>query len=263
MKIEKINDNQIRCTLNKNDLASREIKLSELAYGTEKAKNLFRDMMLQASYEFGFEADDLPLMIEAIPMSAESIILIITKVDDPEELDTRFSKFTPSYEELENMEDLDIIDAFQQFRDVADKLDLYTGSDSGDDEEDEDGSVLSAGKDTAPAPKSTGHSHDIPETQNVIRFYSFDTLRPVEQLAKALNNLYTGRNSLYKDTRNQIYHLVLTKSEHTPQEFNRVLNMVSEYGTKENGGAEKENFFREHCQTIIDGSALQILGNIL
>ena len=36
MKIEKINENQIRCTLTKDDLAERQIKLSELAYGTEK-----------------------------------------------------------------------------------------------------------------------------------------------------------------------------------------------------------------------------------
>ena len=71
MKIEKINDNQIRCTLTKEDLLSREIKLSELAYGTEKAKSLFRDMMQQAAYEFGFEANDIPLMIEAIPLSSD------------------------------------------------------------------------------------------------------------------------------------------------------------------------------------------------
>lgn len=257
MKIEKINDNQIRCTLNKNDLASREIKISELAYGTEKAKNLFRDMMLQASYEFGFEADDLPLMIEAIPMSAESIILIITKVDDPEELDTRFSKFTPSYEELEDMEDLDIIDAFQNFRSVADKLELYTSSD-------EDAEMSDSSSAEEPdAPEASKQAENATDTQNVIRFYSFDSFKHVEQLAKVLNNLYAGRNSLYKDTVNQIYHLVLTKSEHTSQEFNRVLNIVSEYGTKEYGGAEKEEFYREHYQSMIDGSALQILGNVL
>lgn len=52
-------------------------------------------MMQQAAFEFGFEAEDIPLMIEAIP-SADSIVLIITKVEDPEELDTRFSKFAPS-----------------------------------------------------------------------------------------------------------------------------------------------------------------------
>ena len=36
MKIEKINDNKIRCTLTSADLAERNLKLSELAYGTEK-----------------------------------------------------------------------------------------------------------------------------------------------------------------------------------------------------------------------------------
>ena len=56
MKIERVNENQIRCTLNQADLASRQLKISELAYGSEKAKELFRDMMQQASYEVGFEA---------------------------------------------------------------------------------------------------------------------------------------------------------------------------------------------------------------
>ena len=55
MKIEKINENQIRCTLTKTDLADRELKISELAYGSEKAKTLFKDMMEMASYECGLK----------------------------------------------------------------------------------------------------------------------------------------------------------------------------------------------------------------
>ena len=94
MKIEKINENQIRCTLTKEDLDSHQIRISELAYGTEKAKRLFRDMMQQAQIQFGFEADNIPLMIEAIPVNAESIILIITKVEDPEELEDPVDLFT-------------------------------------------------------------------------------------------------------------------------------------------------------------------------
>ena len=86
MKIERINDNQIRCTLTGEDLADRHLKLSELAYGNDKAKRLFRDMMQQASYELGFEADDIPLMIEAIPLSGGSIMLNVTKVEYPEEM---------------------------------------------------------------------------------------------------------------------------------------------------------------------------------
>ena len=49
MKIEKVNENQIRCTLTKQDLADRQINLRELAYGSEKAKGLFHDMIEQAN----------------------------------------------------------------------------------------------------------------------------------------------------------------------------------------------------------------------
>ena len=63
MKIEKINENQIRCTLTREDLELHQIRLSELAYGSEKAKKLFRDMMEQAQLEFGFEADNIPLIM--------------------------------------------------------------------------------------------------------------------------------------------------------------------------------------------------------
>lgn len=107
MKIERLNENSIRCTLNRADLDSRELKISELAYGTEKAKSLFKDMIAQASFECGFEADDIPLMIEAIPVSPDCIILVITKVEDPEELDTRFSKFAPSDEDEDYADMLD------------------------------------------------------------------------------------------------------------------------------------------------------------
>ena len=92
MKIERINENQIRCTLTSSDLSARNLNLGELAYGTEKAKKLFHEMIQKASNEVGFEADDIPLMVEAIPLSSESIMLIITKIEDPEELDTRFYK---------------------------------------------------------------------------------------------------------------------------------------------------------------------------
>ena len=82
VKIERTSENQIRCTLNKHDLMERQLKISELAYGSDKAKELFRDIMEQANIDLGFDADDIPLMIEAIPTSRDSIILLINKVDN-------------------------------------------------------------------------------------------------------------------------------------------------------------------------------------
>ena len=43
MKIEKISDNKIKCILTREDLESRQIRISELAYGSEKARQLFRE----------------------------------------------------------------------------------------------------------------------------------------------------------------------------------------------------------------------------
>ena len=95
MKLERMNEQQIRCTITSEDLKARQIKISELAYGTDKARTLFRDMMIAAENELDFEAGDEPLMIEATPINSECIILTVTKVDDPEELDTRFARFAP------------------------------------------------------------------------------------------------------------------------------------------------------------------------
>ena len=124
MKIEKVNENQIRCILSKEDLADRQIKLSELAYGKKKKKVLFRDMIEQANDQFGFEVNDIPLMIEAIPLSGENIILQITKVEYPEELDTRFSRFSASNEEEDGLETEDM-SLFEDLQGADDVLGLF------------------------------------------------------------------------------------------------------------------------------------------
>ena len=80
MKAERINQNQIRFTLGAEDLKNRDIKLSELSYGSDKTKALFQDMMNTAKTEFGFDFSAQPIMIEAVPLPSGSIRITITKV---------------------------------------------------------------------------------------------------------------------------------------------------------------------------------------
>lgn len=131
MKIEKISENQIRCTLYKADLIEKELLLDDLVYGEDKAKLLFRDLMQQASEELDFEADNTPLMIEAIPVpSQECLILIITKVNRPEEMDAKFSRFTRAIEavcdERDERDDYDMDDddVFEDDDDDDDEINL-------------------------------------------------------------------------------------------------------------------------------------------
>jgi len=241
MKIEKVNENQIRCTLTREDLASRELKISELAYGTEKAKTLFRDMMRQANFEFGFEAEDIPLMIEAIPLNAECIVLIITKVDDPEELDTRFSRFAPSVtEELDDSGDNfnspadDVMDLFRRLQ--TDQEEITVSADEA--------------KDTDP------DSHPAHRT----RVFLFESLPRIMEAAAIIAPHYSGMSTLYKEDRSGKYLLQLVQGETAGDAFDRSCNIVSEYGTLQLPARYNSSFLSEHYETLIQENAVQSLG---
>ncbi|MFA9377056.1 MAG: adaptor protein MecA [Lachnotalea sp.] len=268
MKIEKVNDNQIRCTLTKDDLADRELKISELAYGTEKAKSLFRDMMQQASYEFGFEAEDIPLMIEAIPLSADCIILVITKVEDPEELDTRFSKFAPSLSDEEDLESDaevspltgadDVLDLFKKIHDKKTKADNKSN-----DKFVPLAESLSTKADTKPSNDNTSKEPvKVSESIDLTKLYSFVNLDTVTRLSYVLGGYYTGKNSLYKETSTGKYFLVVSKTTHTPELFNKVCNILSEYATQVKYTPAIEAFLCEHNEIFIKEKALQMLSQL-
>lgn len=234
MKIEKLNDNQIRCTLTKEDLASRQLKISELAYGTEKAKSLFRDMMRQANFEFGFEAEDIPLMIEAVPLNAECIVLIITKVEDPEELDTRFSRFAPSV-----MEDREDNDEDETESVSGEMLDLFRKIQ-------ETGKSV---KDVAPTPEPAR-----------IRVFAFDSLQKVMTCASLTSAHFEGISTLYKEEASGNYLLVLTQGDGSQDSFDRVCNVISEYGSLRRTIPAGLTFLQEHCEALIAENALFALG---
>ena len=262
MKIEKLNDRQIRCTLTKADLADRQLKLSELAYGTEKAKALFRDMVQQASLKFGFEAEDIPLMIEAVPLNSDCIVLIITKVEDPEELDTRFSRFAPSViedsgEEDNNPDVLDHVpgdeslisnDIMNLFNKIKQEAANIMGGNA-----DVSISVEEVKAEDKPAKKGS---------EPVSKIFSFPSMYDLIKPAKAVKKLYSGMNSLYKDSASGRYLLVITINGEDKAAFNKTCNIVSEYGTLERLTSVSEAYFSEHYELVIADNALQKLGQI-
>ncbi|MDO5291234.1 MAG: adaptor protein MecA [bacterium] len=270
MKIEKINENQIRCTLNKDDLVDRQLRISELAYGTEKAKLLFRDMMQQAAFEFGFEADDIPLMIEAIPVSPETLILVVTKVEDPDELDTRFSKFSPNFSDSDEFEENDDDDddlgfdddLLNSYQDLDNLLELDSEKKPEDKPADTDNSKLNETLSIEPAKESEEKEDATAEkkpAEKIIKIFSFNSLEEVIRVSAELVLSYRGKNDLYKNTANSTYYLVLSQSDYTPQEFNRICNLTSEYGKLERSTYATIAYYKEHFDLIVKEDAVQIL----
>ena len=249
MKIEKISDTQIRCTLSRQDLADRDLKLSELAYGSDKAKDLFRELMVQASYECGFEAEDIPLMIEAIPVSGDCLVLVVTKVEDPDELDTRFSNFS-------SFRDSSDEDSSSVTSSVADEILECFG---------QLGALLGKGKEAMEKAADTADTAELPAEEvaptvnQLTKVFSFPTLTSVTKLAQLISPYYFGENILYKDEVSANYYLVLHMSGHTPEEFNRICNVTSEYGLPVHTGYASLSYFAEHFKPVLKTDAVQTL----
>ena len=98
MKAEKISKNQVRFTLNRADLNARQLKVTDLSYGSEKARALFDDMMRQAVAEFGFNLHGHPVMIEAIPVTEDSLMITMTQVNSQDDLISLFRSNIPGAE---------------------------------------------------------------------------------------------------------------------------------------------------------------------
>lgn len=239
MKIERISDNQIKCTLNRSDLASRQLKMSELAYGTDKAKDLFQDMMDQAAAELDFDVNNLPLMVEAIPVSIDCVVLMVTKIEDPEDVDTDFAGFSPLTQTDDEQEPpLDFVEELAGiFR---------------DDMPDGEFAFPNNSKDNATL-KSDKTSKE--------QMFSFDSLESVIEYAHHLGS-FSGTSSLYKSPEGGRYHLILASAAGNAADFSRACNLATEYGSREPLGFAGSAFIDEHYEKILGVRAIQSLANV-
>lgn len=245
MKIERISSSQIRCILTGEDLASRQLRLSELAYGTEKARALFRDMMEQAAIQCGFDAENYPLMIEAIPLGADSIVLIVTKVDNPEELDTRFSNFAPSVQKDAGLTPEPPSPLSQLLKSIKES------SEKG-------GSDASAG---------AGNPEDAMKERReyllTSRLYSFDSMSDVIVAARVLAEACTAGSSLYRDEKSgKLYLFLKMRGMEEVGSMQSTLAALSEYGHPEKVTPARQQYIVSHCTCICPSGALQTLAGL-
>ena len=106
-------------------------------------------------------------------------------------------------------------------------------------------------------------------------------MNPILDVARILSGHYHGENSLYKNPetgdyyllvsksndlyKNEAahrYYLLVSKSRQTPEEFNKVCNILSEYGTSAKYSPSGEAYMKEHYTLLMEHCALQQLALI-
>lgn len=262
MRIERINENSICCTLTSFDLSVRNLNLRELAYGSEKAKKLFDEMMTKASNEVGFNADNTPIMIEAIPLSSDSIKLIISKVPDPEELDTRFSRFTqnPAAKKdgdnwlnrltaalLEGAEGL--VGQLQKLNDDAKKPEAEAATE------------VPAASESASGTDQAGPADQAHRRSDDYRAFSFDDMDAAINACKAAT-AFTGESMLYRNPFNGQYVLIVECADAGNENFSRACNVIAEYGRMLRTVQNTLSYYEEHYKPIVKSDAIHKLAQI-
>ena len=81
MKLNRLNDDKLQILISKDDLQERDLKKWDIVPYNPVAQKMFQEILEEAYQECGFEVEqDTQLMIEAYPMTGESMLLTVTKV---------------------------------------------------------------------------------------------------------------------------------------------------------------------------------------
>ena len=93
MRMERINEHQVRCVITLQDLEEHKLSTGDLKYGTKEIRALFNEVIGRAVEHYKFNEDHLPVMVEAIPIKDGELLVILSAVENIEELDPHFAHF--------------------------------------------------------------------------------------------------------------------------------------------------------------------------
>ncbi|MDR2167063.1 MAG: adaptor protein MecA [Clostridiales bacterium] len=227
MRIEKISENQIKFILTETDLLARNMRLHELAYGSSKAQELFSEVRQRAVSECGFHTNtETPLIIEAIPISRDSIMIIMTKIALPSDME--IAGFSPLFNHFNNIS--------------RGRPQLPPGYSPGQ----------------QPFCRHHRQTHEDAKGHNQAIF-EFGSLDQATAACARISGVYIGDNTLYKYD-GKYYLAIDNEKQKMPQAQE---NILSEYGMKFSSRDMSRLYLIEHGEIVVDKDAVGILSTYL
>ncbi len=240
MRFEKINENKLKIELSREDLMERNIKLSDIAFGAENSRQILHEIMQQAFEELDFEADNKPLVIEAVPTSGFSINIFITKIKDETEFEESMTKVSQQDKNLDGLKLL------EKFANDFEQLLTNSGVDSLDSKTKQT-SKASQSQDNKGKTKEQSKEQSILEKTEII--YKFDDLDNVIDLSKALHNEFKGKSTLYKHE--EKFYLLLNAKGYEKIDIVKLRLVLDEFGDFVSTHKVAQGFLNEHGSIIV------------
>ncbi len=251
MRFEKINENKLKIELTKEDLIAHNIKISDIAFGSDNSRKLLHDIMAQAFEELDFEPDNLPLVIEAVPTSGFSINIFITKIQDENELEENLGKVAKQNEK--NIDGLSLLEKFTNEFEQAVK-NKYGEKENTDNSKEKETIINNemSNKNQLLQQKSILEKTDI--------IYKFSSLDDVIDLSHVLQECYSGKSVLYKH--DDIFYLLLNAKGYDKPDVVKLRLTLDEFGDFVSTHKVAQGFLNEHGSVILKSDVFKKLGKV-
>ncbi len=163
-------------------------------------------------------------MIEAVPLSQESIMIVVTKIEDPAQIDDRLGALgeRPTHRTFKSQDDEDHTHTHK--------------------------SAL---------PKKTSK-----QAKNIVMIYSFSSLDDITSAGHRINPIYCGMNSVYKEDKST-YFLVLHPNFMHKTTQPQLEAVLDDFGSKHVSSSLGERYLMEHSTLLIKDKAIEVLTTYL
>ncbi len=249
MRFEKINENKLKIELTKEDLIAHNIKISDIAFGSDNSRKLLHDIMAQAFEELDFEPDNLTLLIESVPTSGFSINIFFTKIQDENELEENLGKVAKQNEK--NVDGLSLLEKFTNEFEQAIKNKFGEKEITDNSKEKE---VVNNKEDI----NKNQPQKSILEKTEII--YKFSTLDDVIDLSHVLQECYTGKSVLYKH--DELFYLLLNAKGYDKSDVVKLRLTLDEFGDFVSTHKVAQGFLNEHGLVILKNDVFRKLGKV-
>ncbi len=254
MRFQSVDENKIKIEITKEDLDERDLKIVELAYGSDKAREFFQEIMELAYDELGFDVNNIPILVEAVPMSLEEICIYVTKVTNPNELEKKLTSMPPK--DSKNNHTMNLEELRKKLEEARDNvMGDITSNKKTKNEVDEFMEQSNLENEEIIEPK-VSKSNRI----NInIAIFSFENIDDASFATKRIPSDIEFKSSLIlnKDR----YYLTMETKKVTDQEFIKIENFLHEYGNKHISTIESKHYLLEHGEIIIKKDAIKVLSN--
>ncbi len=237
MKIRRINDNTISCIISPEDLREHGIGIDDFFERKKEAVDFIRSTVAKAvlSENFDLAGEMTTMRISVLP--DHSLSLLISKEDSKEQ---------------------GLLEARKYVKNMLESISAKASKSVGKDSSDEEDPIAKLLSDTA---EPVGQENKKHLSRSFM--FSFYSVREAMECCRVFSNVGPFDSSFYYLSEDEVYFLIVRRTEKTPEGFERNVLSANEFGELVTSNEKYISFVTEHGICIAENNAIEMFMQVM